>query len=357
MLCAAILAMQIHLLGRHERFGVNAGYYLSGDGQWAGQMQPAAASADGATGLVPAPLTGQHTSYLRGDGKWIQAGNAPTAAQYLHVANTTGGPYEKNKPIAFPTQLAIAAGTTAIAYSSVTSAFTLLAGYSYKLSASVNYTTTPGVYQWYSISGNTPGYIGTGGNTSALASNQIAASLAVAYITPTVTTTVALYSQQWTIVIPANGAALCTWAAIEVVSNNNTILPFSGATSAADGFIGYIPTPKAGQQNYVLTGNGNWAMNNSITVQNDVTGSRVLGKVYQNTTGKTIFVSAMDIGGVNWHHLQAFSDSNANPTTLVSWGYADGNGCSVSFWVLNNNYYRVVQDTGGDRVQSWIEWY
>jgi hypothetical protein len=83
---AAILLMQLRTRSHPHpricpnRFGVNAGYYLSGDGGWAGQMQPAAASADGDTGLVPMPKAGQQNSYLRGDGKWIQANNAPTSA-------------------------------------------------------------------------------------------------------------------------------------------------------------------------------------------------------------------------------------------------------------------------------------
>ena len=50
-----------------------------------------------------------------------------------------------------------------------------------------------------------------------------------------------------------------SFALIEVVSNNNTITAFGGATSSADGAIGYIPKPLTGQQNYVLTGSGGWS--------------------------------------------------------------------------------------------------
>lgn len=118
-----------------------------------------------------------------------------------------------------------------------------------------------------------------------------------------------------------------------------------------------VPLPLSGQETYVLTGNGGWQINNAITVQNDVTSSRTLGKVYRNTTGKSMFVSAADIGGATWHHLQAFSDNKTDPTTLASWGYADGNGCAVSFWVINNNYYKVKTDGCNATILTWIEWY
>ena len=51
-----------------------------------------------------------------------------------------------------------------------------------------------------------------------------------------------------------------SWATIEVVSNNNTITAFTGATALAAGSIGYIPAPTAGKQNYYLKGSGDWAV-------------------------------------------------------------------------------------------------
>ena len=47
-------------------------------------------------------------------------------------------------------------------------------------------------------------------------------------------------------------------ATIEVVSNNNAITAFTGATSVADGTVGYIPAPKVGNQNMFLRGDGSW---------------------------------------------------------------------------------------------------
>ena len=55
----------------------NEGKYLKGDGTWGtpanttyGVMKGATASADGASGLVPAPTKGDSTRYLTSNGKW-----------------------------------------------------------------------------------------------------------------------------------------------------------------------------------------------------------------------------------------------------------------------------------------------
>jgi hypothetical protein len=91
ILLLLMICVHAHFIRRIDSFGVNAGYYLSGDGGWAGQMQPAAVSANGDTGLVPAPKAGQHNSYLRGDGKWIQANNA-TQYPPVYLQYTQFGP-------------------------------------------------------------------------------------------------------------------------------------------------------------------------------------------------------------------------------------------------------------------------
>ena len=259
LLCAAILAMQLHIRSciRPNGFGVNAGYYLSGDGVWAGQMQPAAASADGDTGLVPAPKAGQHNSYLRGDGKWIQANNAPTIAQYLFAKNTDKQGPLGNDPtpvyLSFPIENTLTVGIAATHTDPKT--FTILPGYSYKITAAIPLTTTPNSdFDWVGIyvNGVSQGIRGTG--VPASNSNAIGDFFTVCYVTPTAPSRVQVGY------IGTYGATVYyVWCTIEIISNNNTILPFTGATSAADGAIGYIPAPLSGQQNYVLTGGGNWA--------------------------------------------------------------------------------------------------
>ena len=256
VLLLLMMFMNAHFIRRIESFEANAGYYLSGDGSWAGQMRPAAASADGSTGLVPSPLAGQHNSYLRGDGKWIQAGNAPTAAQYLFAKNTDKQGPLGNDPtpvyLSFPIENTLTVGIAATHTDPKT--FTILPGYSYKITAAIPLTTTPNSdFDWVGIyvNGVSQGIRGTG--VPASNGNAIGDFFTVCYVTPTAPSRVQVGY------IGTYGATIYyVWCSIEIISNNNTILPFKGASVSADGAIGYIPTPKAGQQNYLLEGSGNW---------------------------------------------------------------------------------------------------
>ena len=262
ILLLLMICIHVHFIQRIDSFGVNAGYYLSGDGQWAGQMQPAAASADGDTGLVPAPKAGQQNSYLRGDGKWIQANNAPTAAQYYYSIApnqpTTGAsPYT----ITWATSGNVFAGS-AITQSGNT-AFILAPGYAYRIIANVG-VNAMGMHGWVNcyITQNGTQVGNTGALLSALSADGWNVSpTCLAYVT----TGAAPASIKFMITGGANqqlGAAnnnAAAWISIEVVSNNNAISPFTGSTASADGFVGYIPAPLAGQQNHVLTGAGKWS--------------------------------------------------------------------------------------------------
>jgi hypothetical protein len=223
-------------------------------------MQPAAASADGDTGLVPMPKAGQQNSYLRGDGKWIQANNAPTAAVFLHMiyydiamANIPTTTYP-----AFPfnTVLANSGSGFITPTGTPTTKFILAAGCTYKCTASMGYATFGDfTYQWLNNTTNTkfgaPGDIFSSGSRG---------MLAIGYITTTATTTISLnvnHIDSGTLVNTALWGQY-PWCTIEVVSNNNTISAFTGASASMPGNIGYIPAPLAGQQNYYLAGSGTW---------------------------------------------------------------------------------------------------
>ena len=339
-------------------FASNTGYYLAGDGSWAGQMAAASAAADGSTGLVPAPLTGQHDSYLRGDGKWIRANNAPTAAQYVFGRTTSTQSKSAGSMTYVNFQMANTITVGSAAVQTADNSFTILPGYSYKITAGIPFGMLAENITGAGLSIYVGGVAqGAEGPVIPMypppSASYFYDAAALCYVTPTVSSVVQVGFNYTGASCSLYGGAFIT---IEVVSNANAISPFAGATVKVDGASGYTPKPLAGQQNYVLTGGGGWQPP-AISVQNNMTGSRTLGTIYQNTTGKSMFVSVMDVGGVTWHHLHAYSDNTAIPTTLVSMGYADGNGCSVAFWVLNNNYYQVLQDGGGDSVRSWIEWY
>lgn len=92
--------------------------------------------------------------------------------------------------------------------------------------------------------------------------------------------------------------------------------------------------------------------------QHVVTGSRALTTIYQNTTGKTMFVAVSVSVGTSVNVI-GYTDSSATPTTVVAESYI-GNAATpwgnVYFMVLNNNYYEVVPG-GSGTLQYWVEWY
>ena len=322
ILLLLMICFHAHFIRRIEAFGVNAGYYLSGDGGWAGQMQPAAASVDGSTGLVPTPKAGEQNSYLRGDGKWIQANNAPTAAQYIMVTQPIATPAKYNTLFAFSTTPMTIAGT-AIKQVSPTQ-FQLAAGYSYKLVSNLGTGSGEVMYQW-STNGTMSGVIGIVGDATSSVSQN---GQAIAYLSTTAIVIVGL------LIVYANGTSAGSsvsvnglfdgrqsWALLEVVSNNNTISAFTGSSSAGDGFIGYIPAPKAGQQNYVLTGSGGWRPSLMGSILQSVNVHRSGHRPGTTWTPVPILsVSVTPISTDSQFLLTAnitFSQSGSGPTTTV----------------------------------------
>ncbi|MEI8231494.1 MAG: hypothetical protein WCG32_02860 [Actinomycetes bacterium] len=218
------------------------------------QFTGCTASQNGSIGYIPAPPAGTQNSYLRGDGTWQKANNAPTAAIYLFALNTTNGYVTTiGTPIPFPVIQQQSGISGVIGYTTPFSNFTIQPGYTYKLSAGCNYATTPGSFQWATNISSVVGYIGVAGDTY-----QYAGGPAIAYISPSVETIVGVYAVQGGLTMNVY-VGLSFWMTIEVVSNNNTITAFTGATATTNGIVGYIPAPLAGQQNHVLTGAGRWA--------------------------------------------------------------------------------------------------
>ena len=271
VLLLLMICIRAHFIRRIESFGVNAGYYLAGDGSWAGQMAAASAAADGSTGLVPAPLVGQQNSYLRGDGKWIQANNAPSTIAYMLVFRTLAANIDKGAAVTF--QKVVNSSGNLISLSGDGAKFTLVPGYTYKLTSCNNFSSWVGSgsnpYQWYN--NTTAQFIGITGNFQAIPSGPYNQGPAVAFISPASITTVSIYGVMPTDFnnigsaadAPGTGGSagylLGFWASVEAISNT-TVAAFGGATATAPGAIGYIPAPLAGQQNYVLTGSGTWQL-------------------------------------------------------------------------------------------------
>lgn len=97
-----------------------------------------------------------------------------------------------------------------------------------------------------------------------------------------------------------------------------------------------------------------------ISTQNVVTGSRSIGTIYQNTTGKPMFVAMQGQGSTANAVYIATTDSNASPTTIVTQSVvatAGGNSAELFFIVLPNNYYKITLSAGTPTLAIWTEWY
>jgi len=101
--------------------------------------------------------------------------------------------------------------------------------------------------------------------------------------------------------------------------------------------------------------NGNGSTGGSwFQAQNIVTGQRALGTIYQNTSGKTMLVSVtMNVGSTS--SASAYSDSSLNPMTSVGSTNISATLNTLSFMVLNNNYYTITT-SGTVSLVSWVEW-
>jgi hypothetical protein len=220
----------------------------------------ATATTNGVVGYIPAPPAGTQNSYLRGDGTWQQANNAPTAAQYMMVQNIGGSPLSFSVGTMYPFTMIEASTGTAIAFSTATpTQFVLQSGYSYKCTAMLSAKNSgEPIYQWRNITAGVG--FGSSGDSMDGYSRQ---SVAIGYITPLVTTTIGIISLYPGVLEPGGDRSRNPWATIEVVSNNNTITAFTGATATTNGIVGYIPAPPAGTQNSYLRGDGTWQQANN----------------------------------------------------------------------------------------------
>lgn len=104
--------------------------------------------------------------------------------------------------------------------------------------------------------------------------------------------------------------------------------------------------------------------------QSIVTGSRALDSVYQNTSGKIMFVTVsvthVVVGaGQSAKNIAYVEAADATPDTAVaqiftSYGSAALNQClSMTFAVPVNSYYKVSDEDGGGGASTlayWTEW-
>jgi len=96
-------------------------------------------------------------------------------------------------------------------------------------------------------------------------------------------------------------------------------------------------------------------------------GNDMAGPIYQNLTGKPIYISVIieTVSGItSYLEVTAYSDSSPSPSTFVA-----GNSLTTTstiglitgifFMVLPNNYYQVTVYNGGPGtydLKAWVEW-
>jgi hypothetical protein len=222
----------------------------------------ATSTADGFIGYIPKPLAGDQTKFLCGNGSWAAStGGGAVAAQYcmMLITQLANATITLNTNIKFD----FIQESSGLSFTMPANTFAIQPPYRYKLSAQLPGGNNDTRTSWYNVT--TGAYIGAPATSTA----GWASSVAVAYITCTVATTIALrcfWGGNTEAEMANANVQSYGWATIEVVSDNTAISQFTGATSSADGAIGYIPKPLAGQQNYVLTGSGTWqAMPTGVT--------------------------------------------------------------------------------------------
>lgn len=88
---------------------------------------------------------------------------------------------------------------------------------------------------------------------------------------------------------------------------------------------------------------------------------RAKNTVYQNTTGKTVYVAVRFNGNGTSVYFECLTDSSNPPTNSVASTFLGqsltGDGVTLFFIVLSGNYYKVDDVAiGGQTLFSWYEW-
>lgn len=101
--------------------------------------------------------------------------------------------------------------------------------------------------------------------------------------------------------------------------------------------------------------NGNGSTGSSwFSGQNVVTGLRVLGGIYQNTSQKTMMVTVTNniaSGG----SVTVYTDSTLNPNTEVGVNNIVATNSPITFMVLSGNWYTLTV-SGTVSLVFWTEW-
>jgi hypothetical protein len=136
-----------------------------------------------------------------------------------------------------------------------------------------------------------------------------------------------------------------------------TMTERNAISSPANGLLIFCTDDNNFYSNKGTSGTPNWVMIGSVTTQNQVKLARALNTVYQNTTGRIMYVSIITVNNAVGT-TKVLCDNTTSPTTKVSAvSGGDGWNRNTFFIVLPNYYYLVTMDGSGGYIDSWIEWY
>ena len=146
--------------------------------------------------------------------------------------------------------------------------------------------------------------------------------------------------------IPATTSGSYLMDSVQLTSTQNAV---SGTSVGALQTLGGMTIEK----DLVVKGKINGPI---FTTQNtQTTLNRSFGTVYQNTTGKSLFVSVTVNVGVQFETITCLTDSNSNPTTGVAGCSIYSHGSAFSFMVLPGNYYKITKSATA-AIVYWTEW-
>lgn len=145
--------------------------------------------------------------------------------------------------------------------------------------------------------------------------------------------------------VPSGAGTLAELNIAKLDSNGNGIdggALISGAANIPSGF-GVIPFAN---------------LPSGFSTQHVVTGTRSIASIYQNTSGKTMYVTTSLQNTSSSSTFQVLTDSSSSPSSIVAQAIAQtaNTVLPVSFIVLNNNYYEITSSASG-AVIAWTEWY
>jgi parallel beta-helix repeat protein len=140
-----------------------------------------------------------------------------------------------------------------------------------------------------------------------------------------------------------------TGISLDASSNSN------GGVNVVDPTSITTPLSNSGSSNFVTiaaTGGGSTGLTSLFAKTWYTTSQRVLGNIYQNTTGQPLVV--MGWVGSGGSTLTAVCDSSSSPSTvIVEQDSSGGFGTNFMFIVPNNDYYEVT--SSGGSLAGWVE--